>query len=1341
MQFIYGRSAARSGWRKSVVTVVLIAALIVTSVFTAAWRQDGTDAGAAPVYADEGQVRTEVDYLGDSYNLPDNHVFENVTFERLKYVLGYRSGNGTTANNDPVYDPDDSFAVVLGGPENASSRAAIPLIDEVAKEYGVEAIYHFDPKLDGDKLDITSTDASIAAAFSDLWNNASWGLKAKLKNYDATYTSDDTYFFIYNKNRTEVNESGDAVSAPIVSGVLSKAASIGQTQATAYKGRIAQSFEDAGVDPVTNKADISVYPFFDYFKTRINTTVGTQTTYSKVWIPEEARDDFAIQTVTYPELLHILDSEGDFAIFLGGTWCPYTSPTDNIANTAAIGAGVKKVYQFDMRLDGNSSATSLKTVFKSSDADVSETVLEGSPLYGKLLEKLSNLELEPGVSEYLYYPNGDTTLPASEKRSAKSIGVPFLFEYNKDSKAADGADAPVVSEWIGYKPLKNELYAYAWYTKNNVRDYLNDPGYYEKQIGRPVDPDRDDTEGNGAVSASLALPGLYTFFNGLADNRDVSDPWAANPGSKPNDTSVPDPSGGCGSGDKVIELTVEDPILSQNGNEGYDVQHYDINATYKEGLKSVPSSLHGNIHASTVVTAKATESLSEIAFDFRQQTVTDVEVNGIDSSYTFVDDQVTDTHKIKITPAGGAVSSGSNFTVKIVYSAQTGTYRFNGESIQGLVPSVNSDGATAVGEPNGPTFWFPSNNNTTDRATYTVSLTAPRNLTGVSIGNLIERQAHGTDITRVWEQTQPTIPYLVVASFGDYIEFNQEIELIDGSKIPAWGYVDETLYNRNNSNKRKAYWFAKDLGQYINWAESRFGKYPGETAGFVFENLSDDGNSVGYSLETVGRPYYSGIPDTPTFVHEQLHQWFGDSVTIAKWEDLWLNEGFASFLSNIWFEDNDNKDETTNDWYARWFGENTDSDFWYIAPAEPINSGNLFTDVTYGRGSYALAALRVAVGDEDFFNIIKTWASEQAGKAATTADFISTAKRVSTVDGAALDALLRTWLYEQYKPSGFPSGRLPEATQGGGEGVTPTVDTGGGSSVDFGELTPGTPIGALPTPTKTGYTFGGWYVGGTRIDATFIVPVTPFTITAKWTPVTGSGNNDNKDNNGGDDNGAGTNGDGNGAGTNNGGADNNGAGTNNGVDTSAGGTNNNAGADKNYSADQQSPSIAAASITPARVTAIKDNVYTGKELKPAVSVTLDGAALSSGADYDVTYANNIKIGKATVTVTGKGDYKDTVTASFNIVPKAVSVKALKSGKNKFALNWKKTAGVTGYQLGYKLTAAGAWKNVSVSAKATGKSVGKLKKGKKYQVRIRAYKTVNGTNYYSAWSKAKTVKVK
>ena len=152
---------------------------------------------------------------------------------------------------------------------------------------------------------------------------------------------------------------------------------------------------------------------------------------------------------------------------------------------------------------------------------------------------------------------------------------------------------------------------------------------------------------------------------------------------------------------------------------------------------------------------------------------------------------------------------------------------------------------------------------------------------------------------------------------------------------------------------------------------------------------------------------------------------------------------------------------------------------------------------------------------------------------------------------------------------------------------------------------------------------------------------------------------------------------------------------------------------------------------------VKAQAWTGKALKPKVTVKLNGKALKKGTDYKVSYKNNTDIGKARVTVTGVGKYTGTVTVSFIINPKVVSGLSLKAGAGKLTASWKKVSGVTGYQIQYGLKSSfkGA-KKVTVKKAATVKKVLKqLTTGKAYYVRIRAYKKVDKKPYWSDWSKA------
>ena len=167
------------------------------------------------------------------------------------------------------------------------------------------------------------------------------------------------------------------------------------------------------------------------------------------------------------------------------------------------------------------------------------------------------------------------------------------------------------------------------------------------------------------------------------------------------------------------------------------------------------------------------------------------------------------------------------------------------------------------------------------------------------------------------------------------------------------------------------------------------------------------------------------------------------------------------------------------------------------------------------------------------------------------------------------------------------------------------------------------------------------------------------------------------------------------------------------------------------------------SLSRCTFTAIKNQTYTGKALKPAVTVKFSGNKLVKGTDYTVAYKNNKAVGVATVIVKGKDRFTGTKELTFMILPRSSAVSKLTAGKKGVAVTWNKRAEATGYQVQYALKSSfsGA-KSVKVKgASATSVTLKSLMADKKYYIRVRVYTTVGKKTYYSAWSKAKSVKAK
>ncbi|MGN0522350.1 MAG: fibronectin type III domain-containing protein [Eubacterium sp.] len=161
----------------------------------------------------------------------------------------------------------------------------------------------------------------------------------------------------------------------------------------------------------------------------------------------------------------------------------------------------------------------------------------------------------------------------------------------------------------------------------------------------------------------------------------------------------------------------------------------------------------------------------------------------------------------------------------------------------------------------------------------------------------------------------------------------------------------------------------------------------------------------------------------------------------------------------------------------------------------------------------------------------------------------------------------------------------------------------------------------------------------------------------------------------------------------------------------------------------------------------KTYTYNGKKKTPKVTVKDRKGNVISSSNYKVTYKNNTKPGQATVTVTFNGvKYEGTMTTTFTIKPKKQTLSSVKSNKSKqITVKWKKDSNVSGYQVQYSTSSkftSGTRKTITISKNTTtSKTISKLKSNKKYYVRVRAYKTIDGKKVYGAWSTVKSVTTK
>jgi hypothetical protein len=215
-------------------------------------------------------------------------------------------------------------------------------------------------------------------------------------------------------------------------------------------------------------------------------------------------------------------------------------------------------------------------------------------------------------------------------------------------------------------------------------------------------------------------------------------------------------------------------------------------------------------------------------------------------------------------------------------------------------------------------------------------------------------------------------------------------------------------------------------GEIIDFLSDHFGPYPFSAAGGIVDDLQ----GLGFALENQTRPIYSKdffydpVNGDAVVVHELAHQWYGNSLAVASWRNIWLNEGFATYAEWLWSEREGLG--TAQEIFDFFYGIPARDPFWALRIGNP-GPRSLFDFPVYARGAMTLHRLRVTVGDEDFFKILRQWAQSRSGDSVRTSEFVALAERIS---GRSLDALFSRWLFTTEKPflAGTAASRLSSPT-------------------------------------------------------------------------------------------------------------------------------------------------------------------------------------------------------------------------------------------------------------------------------------------------------------------------
>jgi aminopeptidase N len=431
-----------------------------------------------------------------------------------------------------------------------------------------------------------------------------------------------------------------------------------------------------------------------------------------------------------------------------------------------------------------------------------------------------------------------------------------------------------------------------------------------------------------------------------------------------------------------------DPYYPLDGNGGYDVKHYDL------AIKYAPASdaLAGVVK----IRALATQRLSAFNLDLDGLTIRSVTVDGRPAKWS------RDGTELTVTPRR-SLSKGHAFDTRIAYDGVPKVIQDPDLGDGGAF--TTDDGVVILGEPDVAQAWFPSNDHPSDKASFSIALTVPKDLQAISNGAPAGQSTAKGWTTWRWEQAEPMATYLAMAAIGKF-----DVKSYRENGIRFLDAIDPALPPETYDRAAKSFAREPEILQFLS---GYFGPYPFRAAG----GIVDADGEWDYALENQGRPIYTpqdfGTQEDgdSVVVHELAHQWYGDSVALDRWQGIWLNEGFASYAEWLWSEHEGLG--TAQQIFEQRYATPATSSLWKSKVADP-GPPNLFIGAVYDRGAMTLHALRLTVGDKTFFRILRSWAQIHRNGNVTTEEFIAHAERVS---GRDLGALFTAWLYTPSKPA------------------------------------------------------------------------------------------------------------------------------------------------------------------------------------------------------------------------------------------------------------------------------------------------------------------------------------
>jgi len=430
------------------------------------------------------------------------------------------------------------------------------------------------------------------------------------------------------------------------------------------------------------------------------------------------------------------------------------------------------------------------------------------------------------------------------------------------------------------------------------------------------------------------------------------------------------------------------------GDSNFDVTYYKLNLA----VQYSPNLLSG------IVTVNAKSLINGLDSLFLDLDDTLVVSSVISNNSNLVFSQPNKSRKLYI-KLDNSYNIGEKISLIITYqgipiSNQNGFGSFTfGTTGQGL-PSIYT-----LSEPYGASDWWPCKDTPADKAdSADIWITCTTDLKAISNGNLIEivNNGNGTQ-TYKWKTTYPIAQYLISMAIAPYSEYNIYFHYNATDSMLVSNYIYP-----ESMDISAQYTLDKTLDMLAIFTD-KYGPYPFLNEKYGHAQFGWGGGMEHQTITSIGTVNNEGL-----LAHELAHQWYGDKITCKNWENIWLNEGFATFSEGLYYEFKYGRTVYNN--YINDRMENAKNAQGSIYVQDISSVGSIFDgNRSYSKGSVVLHMLRGIVGDDNFFNIMKTYAADPsvAYDVAETADFQRVAE---SIYGQSLDYFFNEWIFGENYP-------------------------------------------------------------------------------------------------------------------------------------------------------------------------------------------------------------------------------------------------------------------------------------------------------------------------------------